>query len=98
MEPKEIGGNSLEAIVLRNQDHFTMQDIHKYEAHLETNRRKFLKKLNDYIGDIQAKLTNLKVEIHGDYAMELRDADYYRVNMFQLEGKITQLKQSIHIE
>lgn len=84
--------------VLRNQDRSTLQDITKFEAHLAASRKKFFKKLNEYIGQIRSKLVSLKTEVRGDFSMEIRDADYYRVNMFQLEGEITQLKQSITIE
>lgn len=95
-EPPELDCSSY--LTLRNQDPSTVQEIMNLESHLEASRKKIMKKVHDFIAQIQSKLVSLKAEVHDDFTMEIRDADYYRVTMFQLEGKITQLKQSISIE
>jgi len=82
----------------RNQDSATLQEIKKLESNYDTERRKYFSKLHEVISQIQAKLVSLKAEVHNDYTMEIRDADYYRVTMFQLEGQITELKQALTIE
>ena len=83
---------------VRSQDPQTLQELIGFEAQLEARRTEHLNSLAETVSSIQTKLHTLKVEVRGDFTMELRDADYYRVSMFQLEGKISQLKEAIKDE
>lgn len=83
---------------VRSQDPQTLQELIAFEAQLEARRTENLNSLAESISQIQTKLHTLKVEVRGDFTMEIRDADYYRVSMFQLEGKISQLKEAIKDE
>lgn len=88
--------NSLSHV--RSQDPQTLQELIGFEAQLEAHRTEHLNALTESVAQVQNKLHTLKVEVRGDFTMELRDADYYRVSMFQLEGKISQLKEAMKDE
>ncbi|KAL0278253.1 UNVERIFIED_CONTAM: hypothetical protein PYX00_000120 [Menopon gallinae] len=83
---------------IKSQDPQNIQALMSLESELESNRLKYLNSWTEGIAQIQSQLRNIKSEVRNDFAMEIRDAQYYRVNMFQLEAKISEMKENIKNE
>lgn len=83
---------------IRSQDPQSIQALISLESELESKRIRYLNSWTEGIEQIQTRLQKIKSEVRNDFAMEIRDAQYYRANMFELEARISEMKQNIKNE